>query len=297
MPSPHRIARARWPLTIGAAFLLLITIASGWVSVGYSWTGGNVQLGGGGISGFYTDGTTVPLFPGRGWLVHAGWSDPFFSQAVDATFFKGTYRAFVSLLPIALVLVLMSAWAWYRYRRPFERTGRPDRRGQFRRLRWTFTAISAISLGAAASSYWVMFEFRNTTTQVLVVNGAAKAAHKANPKPPTPQPGSPPGTVILPQPSVAPTVSFIGARRMPRWGTSVYQFYWDEWPDWSHFLNLWFLSALALAPTSLFWLLHLRRYPSATHCSACRYDRAGLGASGPCPECGHVPQTPSAAAR
>ena len=251
-------------------------------------------MGGGAVSGFHSDGTAVPAFPGRGWLVHVAWSDPFFSQAIDTTFSRGSYRAFVSLGPIVLVFVLMAAWAWYRHRRPFDRDGRPDRHGQFRRSRWISTVLSLLLLFIAAGSYWFMFEFRNAKTSVIVVNGAAMAIHKANPKPPSLPPGSPTGTVILPQPDVAPTISLIGSRSTPRWGGLVYQFVWDLWPDWSHVLNLWFLWAVSLVPTSFLWFLHLRRYPSSTHCSSCRYDRVGLANGVPCPECGHVPQTPIA---
>ena len=78
-----------------ASALLLVTIVTGWGGASYSWTGGNVNLGGGCVSGFYTDGSTVPPFLGQGWHVHFDWSDPpSWSHSVDSTIYGGTYRAF-----------------------------------------------------------------------------------------------------------------------------------------------------------------------------------------------------------
>lgn len=292
MPSPHRIARARWPLTVIAVALLLVTIVTGWGGASYSWTGGIVNLGGGCVSGFYTDGSTVPPFLGQGWHVHFDWSDPpSWSHSVDSTIYGGTYRALVSLVPFVIVSGLSVAWAWYRYRRPLDRAGRPDRYGQFRRTRWFATALSSLLLVIAAGSYWFMFEFRNAKTSVLVVNGAAMAIHKAIPRPPSFPSGVPTGPATLPQTNVAPTLSMIGTRSTPRWGGTVYQFYWEEWPNWTHLLNLWFLWAVSLVPTVFLWFIHLRRYPGSSHCTACRYDRAGLGTFAPCPECGQIPRS------
>jgi len=54
-------------------------------------------------------------------------------------------------------------------------------------------------------------------------------------------------------------------------------------------IPIWMLLALALVPTGLLWraaFAEARRRRLVGHCHACGYNRVGLNADAPCPECG-----------
>jgi hypothetical protein len=77
-------------------------------------------------------------------------------------------------------------------------------------------------------------------------------------------------------------------------------FYRSHQPGFDRFrFPLWTVVAPAIAITCAAWRLDTlaRRRARIGHCPACNYDRRGLPAASPCPECGAVPapsaQTPT----
>ena len=290
MSSPHRIARARWPLTIFAVGLVLITIMSGWHGVRYSWAGGSVSVSAGGIGLNHAENPGIFGSPIRGWGLEIDWTNPAWFHSIELSHLPGYHNHFVSFVPFAVLACVAALFGWYRHARPFVRPNRPNRRHQFRFIRWLCTTLCAISLFAAIASYWIVFEYQTAKTQIFAVNAIVSAVHNEQPKAPVPPPGvSPSNWAAVMRPDIAPRFSLVGSRSTVPWRGRIYQFYWANWPDWSHILNLWFLWAVLLMPTAFFWFLHLRRYPSSTHCARCHYNRAGIRPHSPCPECGHVP--------
>jgi hypothetical protein len=69
-----------------------------------------------------------------------------------------------------------------------------------------------------------------------------------------------------------------------------------SWRDWRVNVPLWLPLLLAVAVTSRAWTRWIRRPRDPSRCPACRYPRAGLAFTIPCPECGNPPPPPPPAA-
>jgi hypothetical protein len=70
-------------------------------------------------------------------------------------------------------------------------------------------------------------------------------------------------------------------------------FHWEDSPTLrGAFIPMWPLIILAGGISAFAWRLDTlaRRRARLNHCPTCNYDRAGLPAASPCPECGAVPQ-------
>jgi hypothetical protein len=84
-----------------------------------------------------------------------------------------------------------------------------------------------------------------------------------------------------------------------RWGWSGY--YWwigrTKIPGYTALdISIWMPFLLAIFPTGYVWVRDARaKRLLLDHCVACQYDRHGLPAASPCPECGAAP-APSAQA-
>lgn len=84
-----------------------------------------------------------------------------------------------------------------------------------------------------------------------------------------------------------PASHFIGATsvtdrmQVGRWWPQYMSF----GPAFSLFIPLWLPLLTFTAPAALAWRFHLKR-PREGHCPTCSYNREGLPAAAPCPECG-----------
>jgi hypothetical protein len=73
--------------------------------------------------------------------------------------------------------------------------------------------------------------------------------------------------------------------------------WWFDWFSsprmWSFGVPIWTLAGASLVPTVVVWRLdrRARRRARINHCPTCNYDRGGLPAASPCPECGAIPAT------
>ena len=71
--------------------------------------------------------------------------------------------------------------------------------------------------------------------------------------------------------------------------------WWPTWRGnaiWAYAaIPLWLMAAGAAVPPVVLWRLDnlARRRARLNHCPACNYDRHGLSAASPCPECGGAP--------
>jgi hypothetical protein len=83
-----------------------------------------------------------------------------------------------------------------------------------------------------------------------------------------------------------------------RYGTGPMGFHWlpsaglSKGQSWI-LMPFWVPLTLVLALTAAAWRLDTlaRRRARLNHCPTCNYDRRGLPAASPCPECGVVPAT------
>jgi hypothetical protein len=74
-------------------------------------------------------------------------------------------------------------------------------------------------------------------------------------------------------------------------------FHWENSPsERSVFIPIWAVAILLAMPTAAAWRLDTlaRRRTLPNHCPTCNYDRTGVPAGSPCPECGS-PSVPTSA--
>jgi hypothetical protein len=271
--SRPQITRRLWALTIAAATLLLAWFLGGFASLGYTWATGRVDVGARGlVFSFYKAPRPDPL----GFSLDTRLSDPEWFHALWWHWKPDLFVFGCSLFAPGVIVGLFAAFAWYRRFRPFHRPGRLSRTRRLGRTRTLVTFLAGVSLAASIVSYWHSLEWITPYHSVYLAKAELEWTSTGS------DTTTWIGKVVTADPSARASSQYFIA------------YEWLHFGPWSTLrVSTWFFFALTFLAAAFLWFVRLRRYPYYGECpnSKCGYDRTGLAADAPCPECGRVPKS------